>query len=353
LLSPILAINNRTGSEDRSIKGENEMTTLANKLASAVAVMAIMATPLSAETLRIGGNFPVEHSSSKAIEMFAESVSAKTGGDLTIASFPAMQLGGAKENVDQVRSGVIFGTWIGSAYLSRTVPELEAVSLPFAYPDRESAFRVIDGNVGDLLAAKLSDKGFHSLGWMELGSRNVTNGTRPIEKVEDFEGLKIRLQPNETHLATFRAIGANPVSMGISEVYSALQQGVLDGQENPYSIIESRSFDEVQSYLSDSGHFFDFISFVVNKRKFEALSKEHQAVLQEAAAEAVAWQRAQAAEEDEVARTTLIAAGMTFTPISPDVREELRARSSVVIDQLKERIGAEIIDAVLSDASGQ
>jgi tripartite ATP-independent transporter DctP family solute receptor len=281
--------------------------------------------------------------------MFAELVSAKTDGDIQIATFPAMQLGGAKENVDQVRSGVIFGTWIGTAYLSRTVPELEAVSLPFAYPDRETAFRVIDGDVGKQLHEKLADKGFEALGWMELGSRNVTNNKRPIATIEDFEGLKIRLQPNETHIGTFRAIGGNPVSMGISEVYSALQQGVLDGQENPYAIIASRQFNEVQTYLSDSSHFFDFITLVVNKRKFDRLSDENQAAVRSAAAEAVAWQRTKAAEEDRTAKDALIASGMTFTPISEELRAELRARSSVVIDDLKDRIGTEIIDVVLAE----
>lgn len=318
--------------------------------AGLVAAISFVAAPLAAETLRIGGNFPVEHSSSKAIEMFAELVAQKSGGDIEVATFPAMQLGGAKENVDQVRSGVIFGTWIGTAYLSRTVPELEAVSLPFAYPDRETAFRVIDGTVGDLLSEKLAAKGFETLGWMELGSRNVTNNTRPIATIEDFEGLKIRLQPNETHIGTFRAIGGNPVSMGISEVYSALQQGVLDGQENPYAIIASRQFNEVQTYLSDSSHFFDYITLVVNKRKFERLSDENKAALREAAAEAVAWQRTKAAEEDASAKGALIASGMVFTPISDDLRSDLRARSSVVIDDLKGRIGADIIDAVLLEA---
>jgi tripartite ATP-independent transporter DctP family solute receptor len=321
--------------------------------ACVAALAPALAAPAVAETLRLAGNFPVAHSSSVAMERFADRLAELTDGDLTVETFPAMQLGGAKENVDQVRSGVIFGTWIGSAYLSRTVPELEAVSLPFAYPDRETAFRVIDGPAGDVLNEKLAERGFVSLGWMELGSRNVTNSVRPIESVEDFEGLKIRLQPNETHLATFRAIGANPVSMGISEVYSALQQGVLDGQENPYSIIASRNFNEVQGHLSDSGHFFDYILLVANKRKFDRLSDEAQAALRTAAAEAVAWQRDTAADEDEASRQALIDAGMTFTPLSDETRAALRSRSQPVIGDLKERIGADLIDLVLKEAAAQ
>lgn len=310
-------------------------------------------TPSNAETLRLAGNFPEDHSSSVAMKMFAQSVADLTQGELKVENFPAMQLGGAMENVDQVRSGVVFGTWIGSAYLSRTVPELEAVSLPFAYSDRETAFRVIDGEAGVVLNQKLADNGFVSLGWMELGSRNVTNSVRALENVEDFEGLKIRLQPNETHLGTFRAIDANPVSMGISEVYSALQQGVLDGQENPYSIIQSRNFAEVQTHLSDTGHFFDYIILVANKRKFDGLSDGQQAAVRQAASEAIAWQRNTAAAEDEQARLALIDAGMTFTPISDEMRSALRERSLPVISELKRRIGGDLIDLVLKEAGAE
>ena len=229
------------------------------KAAVLLATMALAATGnVQAEKIRIAGNFAVDHSSSKAMEIFKQELSSLTGGKLTADIFPAMQLGGAKENVDQVRSGAIMGTWIGISYLSRTVPELEAVSLPFAFANREQAFKVIDSKVGDLLNQKLAEKGFTTLGYMELGSRNVTNNKRPLKSIADFKGLKIRMQPNETHLASFRAIGANPAPMGIKEVYSAMQQGVLDGQENPFSIIATKRFNEVQKYLSDSGHFFDF-----------------------------------------------------------------------------------------------
>jgi TRAP-type transport system periplasmic protein len=319
--------------------------------AALAAVVLGTASPGLAASIRVAGNFALEHSSSKAMEIFAERLAEKTNGDLTAQIFPAMQLGGAKENVDQVRSGVLMATWIGAAYLSRTIPELEAISLPFVYPNREAAFAVIDGKVGELLEGKLAEKGFTVLGWMELGTRNVTNSKRPIETVADFKGLKIRLQPNETHLATFRAIGANPVSMGIKEVYSALQQGVLDGQENPYSIIYTRKFNEVQTYLSDSAHFFDFILVVANKKKFDKLPADQQVAVREAMAEAVAWQRAKAAEEDKASLQALIDGGMVFTPISDATRAELQALSKPVIAALKERIGAELVDAVVEQAA--
>jgi tripartite ATP-independent transporter DctP family solute receptor len=260
-----------------------------------------------------------------------------------------MQLGGAKENIDQVRSGVLEMTWVGASYLSRIVPELEAVSLPFVYANREEAFKVVDGPVGTLLNEKLADKGFVALGFMELGSRQVTNSQHPIRTLADFDGLKIRLQPNETHLSTFRALGASPVSMGINEVYSALQQGVIDGQENPYSVIETQKFNEVQTYLTDTSHFFDFIVVVANKRKFDKLEPAEQQALRDTMGEAVAWQRAKAAEEDTAAKDKLVASNMELVAVSPELRQQMRERTAPVIEALKDRIGADVIDAVLAE----
>ena len=301
----------------------------------------------AAQKIRIAGNFAIDHSSSIAMNRFAKELAKLTNGELTADVFPAMQLGGAKENVDQVRSGALLMTWIGMAYLSRTVPELEAVSLPFVFPDRKTAFRVIDSPVGDLLNRKLAQKGYTSLGYMELGSRNVTNNVRPIKTIDDFKGLKIRLQPNKTHIATFRALGANPVSMGIKEVYSALQQGVLDGEENPYSIILTKKFNEVQKYLSDSGHFFDFIIVVANKKRFDSLKPAFRKAIRKAMSDAITWQRARAAKEDKTSKQALIDSGMTFTPLSPALRAALKKRTSGVVDKLKKRIGSDVIDAVL------
>lgn len=311
---------------------------------------ALASGPVLADTLRVAGNFATDHSSSLAMEVFKQEVEAATDNDIKVNLFPAMQLGGASENVDQVRSGVLGMTWIGVSFLSRTVPELEAVSLPFVLKDRETAFRVIDGEVGELLNEKLADKGFIALGFMELGARHITNSVRPIESIDDFKGLKIRLQPNETHLKSFRALGASPVSMGINEVYSALQQKVIDGQENPFSIIRKNNFGEVQQYLTDTNHFFDFIVVVANKKKFDRMSDEEQQVLRDAMAKAVAWQREKAAEEDSQSRDELIAAGMKFNAVTPELHQAMQDKTAGIVEELKARLGAELVDAVLEGA---
>ena len=329
---------------------------LAQKIqAGAVALAAVVALSISgaavAENIRVAGNFNTDHSSSIAMAKFAEELATMSKGGLTADIFPAMQLGGAKENVDQVRSGAIFATWLGLAYLSRTVPELEAVTLPFVFTDRAKVFKIVDGKIGDMLDERLADKGFKTLGYMELGPRHISNRVRPIKTMADLQGLKIRLQPNETHLATFRALGANPVAMGIKEVYSALQQGVLDGQENPYAAIKSSKFNEVTTYLSDSNHFFDFIILVANKKAFDKLSPENQTAVLGAAKKSITWQRAQAAEEEVTSKQALIDGGMIFDSIPDAERAKMIAASAPVIEDMKTRLGADLINAVLAEAN--
>src|SRR5262245_21419522 len=223
---------------------------LAGAVAAAIFLAALQPVAAQQSTLRIAGNFAAEHTSSKAMETFKSELAARSRGTLSADLFSGMQLGGAKENIDAVRAGTIFATWVGVAFVSRLVPEVEVVSLPFLFEGREQAMRAIDGSVGDLIEDKLGAKGFTALGWMELGTRHVTNSKRPLKSPEDLKGLKIRMQPNETHLATFRALGANPVAMDVKELYSALQQGVVDGQENPYPVIHANRYFEVQQYVS-------------------------------------------------------------------------------------------------------
>lgn len=309
------------------------------------------ATASAAQTLRIVGNFPSDHTSSLAMEQFKADVEKASAGELKIAVFPAMQLGGAQENVDQVRSGAVFLTWISTAYLSRTVPELSALSLPFLFENRQQAFKVIDGPVGQVMSDKLADKGFSALGYMELGSRNLTNNEHPVKSMADLQGLKIRLQPDETHLATFRALGANPTTMDVKEVYSALQQGVLDGEENPYAVIRDRNFDQVQKYISDTAHFFDYIVVVANKKKLDKLSPEMRKIVTDAMNKAVSTQRLMAATEDQKALADLQSRGMQFDAVSPEFREAMKKATAGVVDGVREKAGSELVDAVLNQAN--
>jgi tripartite ATP-independent transporter DctP family solute receptor len=321
-------------------------------LAATPAVLAAPALRAQGTTrLRIAGNFAVEHSSSVAIEGFKAEIARLSGGRMEVDTFPAMQLGGAQENVSQVRAGTLLMTWVGMAFLSRTVPELEAISLPFQFATREAAFKVVDGPVGELLDTRMADKGFISLGYMELGFRHVTTGQKPIRTVDDLRGLKIRLQPNETHLATFRAIGANPVAMDVRELYSAMQQRVVDGQENPHSIIFASRFFEVQKHLTNTGHFYDFISIVANRRAFGALSAEQQQIIRTAMDSAIKAQRENAAKSDADALGGLLARGMQHDILPPAELARMRQMTAGVVDGIKGRVGADLVDRVQAEVA--
>ncbi len=326
------------------------MRKLAGALIAAAALALAASGAAQAQTLRIAGNFAPDHSTSKAMEIFKTELAKRSGGALNADLFPGMQLGGARENVDAVRAGTIFGTWIGTAFVSRLVPEVEAISLPFLFPDSRTALRIIDGEVGTLLDEKLAAKGFVALGWMELGARHTTNSKHPIKAMADFKGLKVRMQPNETHLATFRALGANPIAMDVKELYSALQQGVVDGQENPYPIIQANRYFEVQKYVTNTGHFFDFAPIVANKKQFDALKPEHKTALMEAMKVAVTAQREMAAEADRAALADLKAKGMQFDEVSPEFAAELRKATADVVEGVKKRVGAELVDRVIAEA---
>lgn len=326
-------------------------TSLARIAFAAVLALGAALPAAAQQKLQIAGNFATEHPSSVAVEqVFRKEVARLTNNQLQVDVFPAMQLGGAKENVDAVRSGTLALTWVGAAFLSRIVPQLEAVSLPFVFANRESAFRVIDGPVGQAIDKKLQDKGFISLGWMELGMRHVTNSKHPIRTKADLEGLKIRLQPNDTHLATFRALGANPLAMDVKELYSALEQRVVDGQENPYSVIAANRYSEVQKYLSNTGHFFDLIAVVASKKAFEQLKPEYQKAVREAMTATIAYQRKLAAEE-EAKQLAELKTKMTYTEITPAAREEMRKATLPVIEHVKKRAGADLVNQVLAEAA--
>lgn len=334
-------------------KSRRPQLLLITRLAAAAAItFASALLPAAAQQkLQIAGNFASEHPSSVAVEqVFKKEVARLTNNQLQVDVFPAMQLGGAKENVDAVRSGTLALTWVGAAFLSRIAPELEAVSLPFVFRNRETAFRVIDGPVGAAIDKKLQDKGFLTLGWMELGARHITNSRGPIRSMADLKGLKLRLQPNETHLATFRALGANPVAMDVKELYSALEQRVVDAQENPYTVISASRYSEVQKQLSNSSHFFDFIAVVASKKAFEQLKPEYQKAVREAMTATIAYQRKLAIESEAKALAEL-KTKMTLTEISPEAIDEMRKATAPVIEEVKKRAGADLVNQVLAEAA--
>jgi tripartite ATP-independent transporter DctP family solute receptor len=304
----------------------------------------IHAEPL---VLRIRSAFFADHSSSKAVEIFRTELVRRTQGALAV-EFETIGLSGVKDQIDELRTDAIFAAPLPMPYLSRLVPETEALSLPFVFKDAEHARRATDGAVGKLIETRLVAKGFIPLGWMALGARHVTNSKKPLKTLEDFKGLKIRVQPSETHMATFRALGANPVAMDIKDVYKALQQGDIDAYEGPYQPMYNAKFYEVQKYLSDSGHVFELILFTASKKTFAGLPPEQQKAVRDAARIATVQQWKMAAVMDEAAFTALKESGMQFDPIPATTRAAFKKAAFGVIDGARKRLGAELVDQVIA-----
>jgi TRAP-type transport system periplasmic protein len=319
-------------------------------MSAAVVVVSLLTSSAHTEpvTLRIASAFGPNHSSSKAVEIFKTELMRRTRGALDVAFLADPSLGN-KDIIDGIRADTIFAIPAPISYLSRLVPEIEVLSLPFVFKDAEHAHRVVGGVIGKLIEAKLAAKGFIPLGWMALGSRNVTNAKRPMKTLADFKGLRIRVQPSGAYMAAFRALNAIPVAMDIQDVYTALKQGDIDAQENPYYVIYSNKFYDVQKYVSDTNHVFDLIIFIASKKTFAGLPLEQQRAVVEAASIATAQEWKMAAAIDADAFAALKASGMQFDPIPDATRAALKKAAASMIDDARQRIGVEVVNQVVSE----
>ena len=317
-------------------------------LGTCVALSAMSGASAQEVKLRASGHFPAGHTASIGMEILNSELGRLTKGQVTIDYFPGSQLGGAFEGVDQVRTGQIDIDVGGPEWFGRVVPAIDVVNLPFLASGDKHAYCIIDTGLAEHLGKKSEEGGLVVLGWMSNGARHVTNNERPLKSVDDVAGLKLRTPPSEVYLETFRALGANPTPIDIKELYQALQQGVVDGQENPYGNIMVRKFDEVQKYLSNTGHFFSWAWVVMNKDSYEKLSASHRAALHEAAFRAVAAQRALAERENKAAISVLVERGMQYDELSAEELDKFRAAASSVYDAAREKVGGETLDYAMS-----
>ena len=317
---------------------------------AAVALMVGMSAPaLAQQDLRIGSGFGDAHSSTRAIrDVFAPQVEKSTNGRYKVSVFPTSQLGQAPEMVNQTQQGITFGVYVSSAFFNSQVPQLGVTNLPFMFPTRADAFRVLDGPVGQELAQKLDEKGLVLMGFMELGFRHLTNSKLPITKPEDVRGLKIRLQNNPVHIATFRLLGANPVAIDASEMFAALRQGVADGQENPYAVINIFKLNEAnQKYATDSGHFYDILIFAASKSVLARFSAEDRKAIIDAGRAATLEQRRIAETEDAANLAEVKAKGVEVTVLTPAQREAFRLATAPVYQEMAGTLGKDYIDRVV------
>lgn len=229
---------------------------------------------------------------------FRDALQEEMGDDVEIEYFDSGTLGDEIVHMEQVRTGQLDVYPLGSDAI--TLDSKWAVfDMPFLFADRETVARVLDGEIGEALDSSMQERaGLKVLGLGELGFRHITNNVRPVRTPEDLRGLKIRVPGSQTRIAAFQAFGANPLTMNIGELYLAMQQGVIDGQENPLSNVRAWSWYEVQKYLSMSGHVYTPVTLVMNLSRYEGLTDEQRAAVDRAAERAVAASRQYGADND-------------------------------------------------------
>ena len=235
----------------------------------------------------------------EAALLFAERVKAKTAGRIEVQVAHSAQLGDDAAMVTALRSGTLDMSANSQGAMANVVPEYAALGLPFLFPDIQKAWQLLDGPIGEDLAKRTAAKGMVVLGYWDNGIRHITNSKRPIKVPADVKGLKIRTPPDTMTVDIMQALGADTQQIKFAELYVALQQGVVDGQENPLANVASAKLYEVQKYLSLTGHKYEATPFVISKRSWERLSPADQKVFTEAAAEATQLQRKLSKEADD------------------------------------------------------
>jgi TRAP-type transport system periplasmic protein len=306
-------------------------------LATGIAVMALSlaGAPAWAQTeIKVGHGHSTQHSFHLAMEKFGEILEEKVPGAFTVTIFPTAQLGSEREMQEQLTFGTLEMTITG--VLSIYEPKLALLELPFLFRDREHILAAQESEALADLASSLPDKGLRLIGFVENGFRNITNNVRPIEQPDDVQGLAIRTPENPAQIETFRALGANPTPMAFSELYAALRQGVVDGQENPLQNIWDGKLYEVQEHLALTGHIYNSAYIVASESWLQGLPDDQRAAVLEAAEEAGRWQFEYIAALDEDLLSRLEEAGMAVT--EPD-KEAFREATAPAYDAFYKEFG--------------
>ncbi|MCQ4762672.1 DctP family TRAP transporter solute-binding subunit [Cloacibacillus evryensis] len=292
------------------------MKKLALVLSFALAATALFAASgFAATTIKIGHVLNTDHSWHKNLAGFANDVKKETEGRVTIQLYPSGQLGNEKDMVEGLTFGTVDGGLIGGGSFQSIDQKFGIEALPYAWPTHEAAYKAFDGKLGKYLFDLLGKKGIVGLAWWENGFRHITNNKKPVVKPEDLKGLKLRVTPDKMRLDTFKLLGAAPMAINFGELYSALQQGVVDGQENPYAIIYSNAFNEVQKYLSKSGHIWGSAVLCVNSDVWNKLSAKDKETVRKLAQKWCAAQRKETIKEENEFLDKLKAKGMKVNDV--------------------------------------
>lgn len=290
----------------------------------------------------IGANNPVH----LALESFAEDIASASGGQIEVTLFGGGQMGNDRELVELAQEGTIDIAVPTVSKLSAWDPAFAAPEIPYVFPSRDVALAVLGGAYGAYLEPKLNDLGLTTLGWFENGFRQMTNNLRPISKPGDLEGIKLRTMAVEAHIEAFDHLGANPTPMAFSELYSALQQNVVDGQENPLTNIVNNKMYEVQDYVSLTNHVYSAYIVVMNQGKFDAMPQELRSQLREALARALQTEL-DIIDADETRNLEVIeGAGVKVNALSDAEITTFREALGALSGRFEELVGADAYQAL-------
>jgi tripartite ATP-independent transporter DctP family solute receptor len=281
----------------------------------------------------------------KGLIHLGELLEEKTGGQIELQIFHSAQLGSERDAVEGVAMGTLEMTLVSSAPLANFTDKFMVFNLPFIIRDRQKAYEWMDGPEGQKILESLLPKNMVGLGIWENGFRNLTNSKKAVKVPADMNGLKIRLMENPIHVSTFKALGAYPVPMPFGELFTALQQKTVDGQENPLIIIYTSKFYEVQDYLTLTGHFYAPAVLIVNKDFWEStLSDEQREIFVECEKEARQWEREYSINSEKELAKKLQEEGMTV--ITPDKSLWVEA-AQPVYKKFEDKIGKDVINSLI------
>src|SRR5215211_7511911 len=302
-------------------------------LAMLLAAAAVGAQDVQERTIKFGHLNNPDHPTSLGVRKFAEIVAAKTGGKIKVQEFASSQLGNELQQQAALQGGVQEMLVASTTSLNGIVKEFGLLDFPFLFANAKQADAMVDGPLGKALAAKLPEKGVIILGFFDLGFRNVTNSKRPITKGSDLEGLKLRVIPNPVFLETFKTFHANPLPMPFAELYGALESKAIDGQENPFSVILSNKFFEVNKFVSATNHVYAANIMLMSKKFWDRLTPAEQKMLQDAANETRVYQRQVSRAAADKAVDELKAKGMQYNDVAPAEQAKMRQIAKPVSDK--------------------
>lgn len=304
------------------------------------------ATEYNARTIKFAATSPKGTPPAIGMEMFAEKVAERSGGKIKVRTFPNGVLGGDVQVLSSLQGGLIeMMTWNAGLMLNH-VTDFGILDFPFLYTDTAKVDAMLDGEVGKMLTDQLPQQNLVGLAFWELGVRNLTNNKRPVTKLEDIAGLKIRAQQSPLFLDVWRELGANPTPLPFTEVHTALETGTVDGQENPAALILASKFNEVQKYLSLTRHNYNPQIVLIGKGFWDTLNEDEKKLLTDVAMEVRLEQRRISREADSKAIAQLEAAGMQVNEVPEAEITRIQEKIKPVVAKYAAKIDPELVKKV-------